>query len=280
MQKIIIDEEFRSLLPTLDKNTYESFEADLIQSGCRDAIVLWGGILIEGHYRYEICIKHDIAFGTVDREFDSREEVLIWIISNQVSRRNLTPIQLSHYRGVHYRAEKIIVTNKNGKNQYSEVVRHNDEQPKKQSTVERLSEKYRVSPKTIERDAKASKAIDAIGGASFEARRKLLSSEVQIDKKALEGMSSWPKEEIEAVAAKIEEGTYEKKKTSAPSPVTAGGSAGPIPSGLRQWDTAVGKLTDGYSSELRKLGANSGKAKFKATLRSYIDALEGLYGSI
>ena len=148
MQKIIIDEEFRSLLPTLDKDTYESFEADLIQNGCRDAIVLWNGILIEGHHRYDICAKHDIAFSTVFREFNSREEVLIWIISDQVSRRNLTPIQLSHYRGVHYRAEKIIVTNKDGKNQYSEVVRHNDEQPKKQSTVARLSEKYRVSAKT------------------------------------------------------------------------------------------------------------------------------------
>ena len=70
--------------------------------------------------------------------------------------------------------------NKSGKNQYSEVGRHNDDQPKTQRTVARLSEKYRVSPKTIERDAKASKAIDAIGQASSEARRKLLSSEVLV----------------------------------------------------------------------------------------------------
>jgi len=280
MQKIIIDEEFRSLLPTLNKDTFESLEANLIQNGCRDALVLWDGILIDGHNRYEICTKHHIVFSTVDKEFDSREEVLIWIISNQVSRRNLTAIQLSHYRGLHYRADKIIVTNKGGKNQFSKVVRHNDEQPERQSTVARLSAQYRVSPKTIERDAKASKAIDAIGEASSEARRKLLSNEVPVDKKVLEDMSSWPREEIEAVAAKIETGTYEKKRTSAPTPVITGGSADRPPSGLRQWDAAVGKLTDGFNSELRKLGANSGKAKFKATLRIYIDALEDLYGSV
>ena len=34
------------------------------------------------------------------------EEALIWIISNQVSRRNLTPMQLGHLRGLHYNAEK------------------------------------------------------------------------------------------------------------------------------------------------------------------------------
>ena len=39
-------------------------------------------------------------------EFDTREEVVIWIIRNQTDRRNLSPIQLSYFRGVHYNADK------------------------------------------------------------------------------------------------------------------------------------------------------------------------------
>jgi len=106
MRNIVIDEEFRSLLPALDKETYALLEANIIENGCRDALVLWNGtILIDGYNRYAICTAHDIPFKTVNREFNSRDEVLIWIISNQVSRRNLTQMQLSHYRDLHYRKE-------------------------------------------------------------------------------------------------------------------------------------------------------------------------------
>ena len=54
-------------------------------------------------------------------------------LSDQVSRRNLTPIQLSYFRGLHYRAQKKITTNERGKNQYSnagEVELQNATQPK------------------------------------------------------------------------------------------------------------------------------------------------------
>ena len=95
MQEIIIDEEFRSLLPALDKETYRLLEENIIQNGCRDALVLWEGILIDGYNRYRICTEHEIPFNTIEKAFGAREEALIWIVSNQISRRNLLPIQLS-----------------------------------------------------------------------------------------------------------------------------------------------------------------------------------------
>jgi hypothetical protein len=76
MRSIIIDEEFISILPALDKETYALLEENLIEYGCRDSLILWDNILIDGHNRYEICTKHDIPFNTVDREFNSREDVL------------------------------------------------------------------------------------------------------------------------------------------------------------------------------------------------------------
>jgi len=96
MQEIIIDAEFVGLLPALSKETYASLEENLLLNGCRDSLVLWNNTLIDGHNRYDICTKHDIPFTTISKDFSSREEVLIWIISNQVARRNLNPMQLSH----------------------------------------------------------------------------------------------------------------------------------------------------------------------------------------
>ena len=102
MRKIKIDEEFMSLLPTLDTETYARLEDNMRKYGCRAAIVLWNDVIIDGHNKYAICTKHKIPYKTVRMEFCCREEALIWIIKTQVSRRHLTPMQMSYYRGLHY----------------------------------------------------------------------------------------------------------------------------------------------------------------------------------
>jgi hypothetical protein len=141
--QIIIDEEFKSLLPELDKETYSALEENMLQHGCRDASILWDGVLIDGHNRYQICLKHDIPFDTIDLEFESREAVTIRIISNQVSRHNMSAIQLFHYRGLHYRMEKKI------RCAYSwEEIKKVQNEPFKSGTAESLAEQYNVSRST------------------------------------------------------------------------------------------------------------------------------------
>jgi len=46
MQQIIIDREFRYLLPMLDEKAFADLEADILDNGVRDSLVLWEGILI------------------------------------------------------------------------------------------------------------------------------------------------------------------------------------------------------------------------------------------
>lgn len=86
---ITIDKEFKSLIPALTEDERNGLEASLKAEGCRDALVLWGDILIDGHNRYEICTQYGIPFQTVQKDFDSREDVIQWIILNQFGRRNL-----------------------------------------------------------------------------------------------------------------------------------------------------------------------------------------------
>ncbi|MDR2713207.1 MAG: hypothetical protein LBB91_08875 [Clostridiales bacterium] len=278
MQQITIDQEFRDLLPALDQETYKALEENLIQNGCRDSLVLWNGILIDGHNRYEICVKHDIPFTTVEKVFASREEALIWIISTQVSRRNLTPIQLSHFRGLHYAADKKILSNESGKNQYIEVEEQNVPQPKNQSTAERLGKRYKVSSMTIKRDAKVAEAISAIGEVSPAAKSKILSGEINIDKSELKKLSAMPREDIEAIAVDIESGTYEKKKSAAQTP--SGQESSRILVKMAPLNTAIGKISNVFQAELPKIATQEERSQVKTTLRSYIDTLEDLYKQI
>ena len=181
MRKIKIDEEFMSLLPTLDTETYERLEDNIRKYGCREAIVLWNDVIIDGHNKYEICTKHKIPYRTVRMEFDCREEALIWIITTQVSRRHLTPTQMSYYRGLHYRMVKQLAGLPAGKSEKCQ----ND--PFHGTTINHLAEHYRVSKNTIERDARLSESIDAVSAASPETKRQILSREGIIHKNILGG---------------------------------------------------------------------------------------------
>lgn len=89
MTQIVIDGEFKSLIPPLTDEEYKGLEESILKDGCRDALVVWGNILVDGHNRYEICQKHNVSFETTKMEFDDRDKAIEWIILNQFGRRNL-----------------------------------------------------------------------------------------------------------------------------------------------------------------------------------------------
>ncbi|MCL2198806.1 MAG: hypothetical protein FWB80_07770 [Defluviitaleaceae bacterium] len=86
----IIDPDFKGLIPPLSDEEREQLEHNILEGGCRDAIITWQGIIIDGHNRFDICTKHGITFGIREMEFDNRDDVLVWIIENQLGRRNLS----------------------------------------------------------------------------------------------------------------------------------------------------------------------------------------------
>ena len=87
---MIIDVEFKTLIPALTKEEYEGLEQSIVNEGCRDALITWQGILIDGHNRYEICTKHGIKYATTEKQFKDRSAVLEWVIYNQFGRRNIS----------------------------------------------------------------------------------------------------------------------------------------------------------------------------------------------
>lgn len=87
---IQIDQEFKELIPALTKEEYEQLEANILAEGVRDSLLVWNGVLIDGHNRYEIATKHGITFDVQEKEFADRAEAERWIILNQFGRRNLS----------------------------------------------------------------------------------------------------------------------------------------------------------------------------------------------
>jgi len=138
-----------------------------------------------------------------------------------------------------------------------------------------LSEQYNVSDKTIRRDSKLAETLSLIGGVSPEAKRKILSGEVTINKNKLETLSSAPIEKIEAVVAQIEEGTYERRGPRNPAPMT---SDSILPE-IKQLNGIIKNFASNFNSMFKQL--NTGESvELKPILRLYIDELEDLYKSI
>ena len=88
-----IDEEFAALIPPLTDEEYKGLEASILAEGCRDALVCWGDVLVDGHNRYRICKAHGVSYDVVQKEFTDRNEVLLWMLHNQLGRRNLNDFQ-------------------------------------------------------------------------------------------------------------------------------------------------------------------------------------------
>ena len=104
---ITINETLHAFVDPLSAIEHAALERSLLAEGCRDALVLWGEVLIDGHNRYAICKRHAIPFRTVqNNSFGSLDDVMLWMIDNHLARRSVSDFQ----RGVLALRKKEIVT--------------------------------------------------------------------------------------------------------------------------------------------------------------------------
>ena len=91
---IIVNDELQAYIDPLTPDERQALERSIVDEGCRDALVLWGEILVDGHNRYGICQQHGIAFETVQNtRFQSLQDVKLWMIDHHLGRRSLSDFQ-------------------------------------------------------------------------------------------------------------------------------------------------------------------------------------------
>jgi len=144
---LTINPELRDLLPPLSSDKIVGLEADILRDGCTDPLIVWGEVLVDGHHRYAICMKHDVPFKIQQKDFASLIDVKIWMCDRQGNRRNLTLYQ----RGVVALKMKPVLAEKakqnqkqskgHGKKGLSNLTNLN--------TRYQLSEKFKISAGTL-----------------------------------------------------------------------------------------------------------------------------------
>ena len=103
---IVVNPELQAYIDPLTPDEHAALERSLLDEGCRDALVLWGEILVDGHNRYGICQKHGLPFKTLQAtHFKTMEDVHLWMIDQHLGRRSVSDFQ----RGVLALRKKEIV---------------------------------------------------------------------------------------------------------------------------------------------------------------------------
>lgn len=196
---ITVDKQFQDLIFPLTDQEKSALEQSILTYGVRDRLVVWengANCLLDGSHRWEIIQKHKISeYQIIGLHFDNKHEAANWVIDNQLGRRNCTPEGISYLRGLRYRNEK---QNHGGDRKSSGNNYHS-------KTAERLSETYKVSPKTIRNDAAFADAVDAIvkiyssPEEQREAKHKILTKEIRASKKDIIELSQLPPKHVKEV---------------------------------------------------------------------------------
>ncbi|MFZ6815827.1 hypothetical protein ACO0K3_15270 [Undibacterium sp. Rencai35W] len=156
---IQINKEIKAYIDPLTTHEYEALERSILREGCRDALILWGDTLIDGHNRYAICQQHNLPYKTIQNtSLDSMEDVILWLIDNHIGRRSVTDFQ----RGMLALRKKEIVAARN-KPASDNTAPTPDEtpEPKIKNTREDIAKSAGISSNAITQIEKIQKAASS-----------------------------------------------------------------------------------------------------------------------
>lgn len=155
MRVLKIDPQIAEVLAPLTAEERRGLLESIQEEGVRDPIVVWKGhdIIADGHNRYDICSHFGYEdFKVVEREWDDIDDVLAWVIKNQLGKRNVTEEQRSDLMARLYIARKKPHGASDGfrGNQYEvEVVTTEPQQLAEPYTIEVVAEEVGKSPDTV-----------------------------------------------------------------------------------------------------------------------------------
>lgn len=76
-----IDPEFESKIPPLSAEEFRQLEENILSDGIViNPIIVWNGVIVDGHNRFHILEKHPhIQYSIHEKQFDDRFSVIAWI---------------------------------------------------------------------------------------------------------------------------------------------------------------------------------------------------------
>lgn len=217
LENLIVDPEFEEKIPRLSEEEFQLLEQLILEEGrIKDPIVTWNGIIVDGHNRYRIMLKHpeiQIPFDIYEKEFPDRFAAIAWICKNQLGRRNLTPEDRKYLIGKQYEAEKQSVGAPEG-NQNRSIQCYQNGNIENPRTCERIAQENNIGRTTVIRAEQFARGVDAAEEVVPGARKEILSGRVKATDKAIASIAKADPEERPILVDQI---LHPPKKDEAPA---------------------------------------------------------------
>ena len=199
-----IDPEFQGKIPPLTFEELNQLEANILRDGrIINPIIVWEGLIVDGHNRFTIAKKHpEIPFTVHEKEFANRYEAIIWICKNQLGRRNLTPEQKKYLIGKQYEAEKCA----NGGDRKSPAAKSGAATRHLiggEKTCMKVAAENNVGKTFVKNAEHFARGLDAAEEAVPGTRQKVLSGEVKPTAAEIASVARAPPEERPTLVAEI-----------------------------------------------------------------------------
>ena len=212
LQNLSVDPEFESKIPPLREEELKQLEENILADGVViNPLIVWNGIIVDGHNRYRILQQHpEIQFTIYEKEFPDRYAVIAWICKNQLGRRNLTSQQFKYLMGQQYKAEKIAYGG-DRKNNAPKSSYQNGNLILKEKTCERIAAENGVARNTVIRAEQFANGVDAAEEAVPGIKQEILTGSIKPTEKAVAAIAKAPQEERPALVQQLRQ-TKEPEK--------------------------------------------------------------------
>ena len=219
---LTIDPEFEGKIPPLREEELKQLEENILADGVViNPLIVWDGVIVDGHNRYRILQKHpEIQFTTYEKQFPDRYAAIAWICKNQLGRRNLTPQQFKYLIGLQYEAEKCS-SNYNG-NRFTSLDKsrcvQNEHTYKPERTAERIARENNLSGSYVRRAEHFAKGVDAAEETEPGIKQEILSGSIKPTEKAVAAIAKAPPEERPALVQQLRQAKETEKQEEKPKP--------------------------------------------------------------
>ena len=216
---LTIDPEFASIIPPLREEEQKQLEENILADGVViNPLIVWNGVIVDGHNRYRILQQHpEIQFTTYEKPFPDRYAAIAWICKNQLGRRNLTSQQFKYLMGQQYKAEKIAYGG-DRKNNAPKSSYQNGNLILKEKTCERIAAENGVARNTVIRAEQFANGIDAAEEAVPGIKQEILTGSIKPTEKAVAAIAKAPPEQRPALVQQLRQAKEPEKAEEKPKP--------------------------------------------------------------
>lgn len=207
------DEEFLLLKQPLSDRDYRDLKLSLLTEGCREHLLVWHGIIIDGNKRYEICMENNIHFRIRHSMFKNKAEAIVYICKEELQRADLVNEMHKYLIGRLYQAElerkAQLYTNYNNRDNSSSRPYIPGRVYRKQEISQEIADELKISRGTVLKYEVFTKCIESIRDKEPAIASKILSGKLKISHENIIELERLPARDLHALNSTLSDSRVE-----------------------------------------------------------------------